>query len=123
MFEQMRSDLAARLKVLMNRFDAIVTRADHIRSDAEQAQRLGLPAGQTISLVTEIFSKADQQLGLCGESITLLLVNRSLPLMFKRDVSKAEDFAKQCEARLNEIDHARQTGREAFRSRFAIQDE
>jgi hypothetical protein len=120
MFERTRSELVKRLKALIDRFESIVNRARAINSDALQASRFGFPADQSVPLTTEIALKAEEQMGLCGESITHLLVDRSLPLIFKSGVSKAERFADQCEARLRDIDNARQYAGETFRARYGI---
>jgi hypothetical protein len=107
-------DLVDRLSKLMDRYEIILERAMDWQSKAELAQRLGVnPAGPD-PLIFEIQSKVNEQLGLCGESITLLLKDRAFPIMFKKSVKKAEAFADQCEAVLASFDLAEQAGKAAF---------
>lgn len=62
--------------------------------------------------------KANQQAAVCGESITHLLRDRALPLIFKKAVAKAEALAQQSEAILAEFDEAERMGKQAFRERM-----
>ena len=119
MFEKTRSELVSRLKALLDRFETICDRATNVRGEGELAVRLGLgDDGQSLPLLNEIIAKAGEQAGLCGKSITLLLVDRAFPPMFKRGVSKAEKFAEQCEAILSQFDRGKQLGKQAFQDRF-----
>jgi len=117
MFEQTRSELVERLGNLIDRFEAIVIRANEWLERTQLADRRGLGSATFEPLLYEIAAKANEQAGLCGESITHLLRDRALPLMFKRGVRKAEDFAGQCEGVLSELDRGEQAGRQAFRER------
>lgn len=118
MFEKMRSDLVKRLGTLIDRFLAIQKRAHSELADARLAARLGLSANDAVSIYSEIALKAEEQAGVCGEAITEMLVNRALPLIFKRSVGKAENFADQCESVLDEMELAKSAVKMAFKDRF-----
>ena len=121
MFEKTRSDLVKRLKVLLDRFDTICDRATTVRAEGVLAVRLGLgDNGQALLLLNEVIAKAGEQAGLCGQSITHLLVDRAFPPMFKTGVSKAEKFAEQCETILSQFDMGKQLGKQAFQDRFGV---
>ncbi|MGH6787038.1 MAG: hypothetical protein ACREBO_09420 [Novosphingobium sp.] len=122
MFEKTRSDIVDRLGKLLDRYELIAARARDWREKSQFGARLGLPALESTPVFCEIEGKANEQAGLCGESITLLLRDRALPLLFKNRVGKAENFAAQCEAILDDLDAGEQGGKAAFRSRFGSMD-
>jgi len=120
MFEKTRRDLVDRLGKLIDRYDVILKRAQSWQDKAAQAQRLGLNPGGVDPVIFEIRGKVIEQQGLCGESITLLLVDRAFPLMFRGGVKRAEAFAAQCEAVLDNFDNAESAGRVAFHERMKM---
>lgn len=121
MFEKTRKDLVNRLGDLIDRFDEIAKRADDWIDKGQFAERQGLGAGM-LRVLHEIGVKAREQSTVRSDSITHLLRDRALPLMFKSGVRKAEVFATQCEAVLSEFDSAEQAGKQAFRERFGQAD-
>lgn len=118
MFERTRKDLVDRLGNLIGRYEAIALRANDWLDKARQAERLGLKYDTSQPLLHEIAMKANQQAAVCGESITHLLRDRALPLIFKKAVAKAEALAQQSEAILAEFDEAERMGKQAFRERM-----
>jgi len=117
-FEQSRKSTVGRLGALMDRFELIISEAAKWQEKSDLAVRRGVNLGGTDPLVFEIQIKANEQLALCGESITLLLRDRALPWLFKRGVSKAERFADQCEAALSQFAEAEELGKAAFHERM-----
>jgi len=118
-FTGLRVRLVARLECLKLRYFSIGKRALDYLEEAEFAQRnILITSGETIAVLEEIIGKTSEQRQLCDDAIEHLAIKRSNPLVFRGAVKKAEKFADQCEAVLDQIDAAKQWGREAFRKRF-----
>jgi hypothetical protein len=118
MFDRLRSDLAKRLGVLIDRFEDIERRASKQASDESLSSRLGL--GGSSGIFDEIELKAREQTGLCADAIEALLIRRAFPVMFKSGVKRAEGFAEQCAAILIQAECGAAAGREAAREKLGL---
>ena len=120
MFGFTRSGLVDRLSKLRFRFEVIEVRAKSRMENCELGSEMGFPLGESYATASEIFVKSGEQAKTCFDAILLLTVERAPPGIFRSATKRAEKFATQCEAILNEIDYAEAVGRKAAQSVLGI---